>query len=229
MGSTECTTPSPVMTWSPPAFDEEDDASTACAQTSEGDESAGPYDMMMSAYIRRNEEAAREVARILALERTSFVSLVDWGFAVLGAAQHNEASVARGYRALMRSLHPDKAEQSSLVVQAAQSVREAKDLCERSLSTQGPPGPPQRLGVETLCAWPGRRRYRLHWEAPEKQSSVPVHRYIVAVLDTSLGKALPVARLEPDYSEELRRFVPVEELLGYELAEEELKIAGLFP
>jgi len=50
-----------------------------------------------------------------------------------------------------------------------------------------------------------------------------VRRYVVAAHDPAYGRALTVTILEPDYSQELRRFVSVEELTSYVLAEEELQ------
>ena len=49
-----------------------------------------------------------------------------------------------------------------------------------------------------------QRRYRLHWAAPQEQDSAPVRRFIVAAFDPAYGKALTIATLEPDYSEEFR-------------------------
>merc|ERR1719287_230068 len=42
-------------------------------------------------------------------------------------------------------------------------------------------------------------------------------------MDPAYGRALTIAVLEPDYSEELRRFVSVEDLNSFVLAEEELQ------
>lgn len=52
---------------------------------------------------------------------------------------------------------------------------------------------------------------------------------MVAITDPSYGRAITVANLEPDYNEELKRFVPLEEIRSYVLAEEELyKIPSFF-
>merc|ERR1712028_160045 len=123
----------------------------------------------------------------------------------------------------MKKLHPDKVHHSALVSSAMEALKEAKEVCERCLSRQFPPGAPQRLSFTPLCTAPGRRRYRLHWAAPLDQDGAPVRRYMVAALDPAYGKALNIAVLEPDYSEELQRFVDVGELGVYELAEEELQ------
>jgi len=50
-----------------------------------------------------------------------------------------------------------------------------------------------------------------------------VRRYVVAAFDPAYGRALTITVLEPDYSEELRRFVSMEELTSYVLAEEDLQ------
>lgn len=123
----------------------------------------------------------------------------------------------------MKKLHPDKVQNSAAASNALEKVKEAKDACERSLSRQFAPGSPRRLSLTVLCSQPGRRRYRLNWSGPVDNESAPVRRYIVAALDPAYGKALNIAVLEPDYCEEKRRFVSVEELGTYVLAEEELQ------
>ena len=57
--------------------------------------------------------------------------------------------------------------------------------------------------------------------AKNLQGAAPVQKYIVAVFDPAYGKALTVAVLEPDYCEELKRFVPVEEICSYVLVEKD--------
>jgi len=76
--------------------------------------------------------------------------------------------------------------------------------------------------VETLCSEAGRRRFRVSWAPPQEQPSAPVRRYVVAAVDPAFGQALPVTTLEPDYSQELHRFVSVDELTSFVLAEEDL-------
>lgn len=172
----------------------------------------------------REQEAAKEVARIESLaQRRDMLHAASWGFAVLGVQARDVAAVQRGYRELMRKLHPDKVQHTAAVSRALETLKEAKEACERCLSRQQVPGTPKRLAFTPLCTVPGRRRYRLHWQAPESRESAPVRRYIVAALDPAYGKALTIATLEPDYSEELRRFVSVDELGAYVLAEEELQ------
>jgi len=175
-----------------------------------------------SASSVREQEAAIEVKRIGNLRRESYGSVSSWGFAVLGSLR-DVAAVQRGYRGLMKKLHPDKVQHSASVSKALEALKDAKEACERYLSRQVPPGVPRKLSFTPLCTTPGRRRYRLYWTAPQDQESAPIRRYIVAALDPAYGKALNIATLEPDYSEELKRFVSVEELGAFVLAEEELQ------
>jgi len=171
----------------------------------------------------REREATEEVLRILPLRKEAFRSTADWGFAVLAVASRDEATVQRSYRSLMRKLHPDKVTQTDRVEKAIEQIREAKDACERSLSRIEPPRPPHGLRYEILEARPGLRRFHVRWLAPEKSATAPVCRYLVAALDPAYGKALTITVLEPDYSEELKRFVSVEELTSFVLAEENLQ------
>mmetsp|Transcript_42232 Transcript_42232/g.76360 ORF Transcript_42232/g.76360 Transcript_42232/m.76360 type:complete len:713 (+) Transcript_42232:160-2298(+) len=172
---------------------------------------------------QRDKEAQEEVLRILSLRREDFRSLAEWGFAVLGPAPRDAASVQRSYRTLMRKLHPDKVTQTATVEKTIQMMREAKDACERSLSRLEPPLAPRDLRFETLNSSPGKRRFQLRWAAPEGRQCAPVTRYLVAALDPAYGKPLTITVLEPDYNQELRRFVSVEELNSFVLAEEELQ------
>lgn len=181
----------------------------------------------------RDEEAAREAARILALRSQDFNSRVDWAFAVLdttadGAAR-DPAVVQRCFRGLMRKMHPDKVGQSSDLARAVELLREAKDVGQKHVLEVKRPGPPHAFQAATLCSVPGKRRIRLQWSPPVDQMLAPIHRYVVRVIDPVCGHALKIAVLEPDYREDLRRFVSVEELATYVLAEEELfKIPGLW-
>lgn len=122
----------------------------------------------------------------------------------------------------MRRLHPDKAGGVFEAAKAADLAREARDACERRLSREEPPCSPQHMRFEALSLTPKHRRFRIHWSAPPSRGLAPVRRYVVAALDPAYGKALTIAILEPDYSEELRRFVPLEEITSYVLAEEDL-------
>lgn len=169
-------------------------------------------------------EAAREVSRILPLRREQFQSSAAWGYEVLGVTgKFDLVSAQRGYRILMRKLHPDKAGASPGVARAAEMAREAREAVERSLSREEPPRAPLALQSFALSTEPGNRRYRLSWRVPGTCENAPVRRYIVAALDPAYGKPLTVAVLEPDYSEELRRFVSVEELTTFVLEEKELQ------
>lgn len=182
----------------------------------------------------RGQEAAREANRILSLQCDSFDSKVDWAFALLdtgGAASSSRdpASVQRSFRGLMKKLHPDRVGYSSDLARAVEMVREAKDVALKHVSEVERPGPPRAFQAATLCAVPGQRRIRLQWLPPEDQKSAPIRRYIVRVIDPVCGRALTVAVLEPDFIEDLHRFVSVEELGSYVLAEQELhKMPGLW-
>eukprot|EP00929_Paragymnodinium_shiwhaense_P075930 TRINITY_DN3890_c0_g1_i1.p1 TRINITY_DN3890_c0_g1~~TRINITY_DN3890_c0_g1_i1.p1 ORF type:complete len:1038 (-),score=223.93 TRINITY_DN3890_c0_g1_i1:75-3188(-) len=180
----------------------------------------------------REQSAAEEVARILPLRKDSYSTHAGWGFAVLrvpgGSADSH--SVQSAYRTLMKKLHPDRAGHSAELAQAIELLREAKDHCERALSRVEPPGAPRHLISKTLCAAPGRRRISLEWSAPaDLRSAAPVRKYLVAAVDPAYGRALTVATLEPDYQEDLGRYVSVEELRAITLAEEALqKMPSLF-
>ncbi|CAK0882444.1 unnamed protein product [Prorocentrum cordatum] len=123
----------------------------------------------------------------------------------------------------MRKLHPDRAGCSHAVEAAVESVRQAKELCERGLSREAPPGKPSQLRAHVIGTQPGKRKLRLNWSAPKSCSGGAVRKYVVAVHDPSYGRALSVAVLEPDYSQELKRYVSMEELNFYVFAEEDLQ------
>ncbi|CAK0820012.1 unnamed protein product [Prorocentrum cordatum] len=176
-----------------------------------------------AACSERERDALREAQRIQGLRREAFRTAAAWGFAVLAVAERDLSAVHRGYRALMKKLHPDKAGSSPDVECAAESVRQAKALCERGLSRETPPGKPRQLQFSVVCGQPGRRRFKLSWAAPEGRSGGPVRKYVVAAVDPAYGKALSVGVLEPDYSEELKRFVSVDEMNSFVLAEDELQ------
>jgi len=172
---------------------------------------------------RRNHEAEVEVERILRARKENFVSLAAWGFVVLDVAERSTAAVQRGYRALMKRLHPDKVGQAPKVVLAVELVREAKDLCERALCSLEMPPAPRQLKTECLNSTKGQRKFKLSWSAPLCCERAPVRRYVVAAVDPAYGKALTITILEPDYNQELSRYVGVEELTSFILAEEELQ------
>jgi len=173
----------------------------------------------------RGQEAQTEVRRILPLRKESFRSPSMWGFAVLEvpATSRDVASVQSKYRSLMRKLHPDRAGDSPLAAKCVELIREAKEICERGLSKQEPPPAPRGLRWEVLSSQPGHRRFKLCWTAPDDRPSAPVRRYVVAAFDPAYGKALTITILEPDYSEELRRFISLEELTYYVMAEQDLQ------
>lgn len=184
---------------------------------------------------RRISEGSREldsaeVSRVLSLRKDRFSAQGSWGLAVLGVQGRGDAvAVQRAYRALVKKLHPDKVGHAPDVARAFEILQEAKQCCERAMSQLHPPRPPRNLTFITLCASAGRRRMRLEWIPPEQSNEAPVQKYVVAAVDPTYGRAITIAILEPDYDEELRRFVPVEELGSYLLVEEDLKkMPGLF-
>jgi succinate dehydrogenase flavin-adding protein (antitoxin of CptAB toxin-antitoxin module) len=179
----------------------------------------------------RTEEAVQAAARILDVRKERFGLKLEWGFAVLGQPPRDLLNVQKSYRNLMRPLHPDRAGDLAEVAAAVELLREAKDLCERALRQQNRPDRPTRLSFAHLCTAPGRRRFKVMWKAPENRANAPVHRYVVAVLDPSYGKALAVGTLEPDYSQEFKRYLAHDdpELCSYIISEEDLrKMPNLF-
>jgi len=179
----------------------------------------------------RAEEAAKEADRINALRRENFTDQVAWAHAVLDCESTDAAepsSVQRCFRGLMRKLHPDRVGHSVELAQVVEVLRKAKDIAQKHISEVEPPGPPRNFQAATLCTTRGQRRIRLQWSAPEDLGRCPLRRYIVRVVDPVAGRAITVANLEPDYIEELKRFVSVEELGCYVLDEQELRMPGLW-
>eukprot|EP00747_Dinoflagellata_sp_TGD_P206667 gnl/TRDRNA2_/TRDRNA2_80356_c0_seq1.p1 gnl/TRDRNA2_/TRDRNA2_80356_c0~~gnl/TRDRNA2_/TRDRNA2_80356_c0_seq1.p1 ORF type:complete len:461 (+),score=75.28 gnl/TRDRNA2_/TRDRNA2_80356_c0_seq1:68-1450(+) len=177
------------------------------------------------------EATEKEVKRILQLNKSRYVDHAAWGFAVLAISQESAspASVQSAYRTMMRKLHPDKVGQMPDVERAVEFLRSAKELCERALLRQKPPGKPQNLTSSTICSVPGSRSFRLQWRVPVSSDAAPVQRFVVAAFDPAYGKALTITVLEPDYDEERRRWVSVDELNSFVLAEKELpKMPSLF-
>lgn len=176
-------------------------------------------------------DAMMAAGRILSIRQQRFPNQVEWGFAVLDKPARDLISVQKAYRSLMRPLHPDRAGSQAEVVRAVDLLREAKELCERALRQQNPPDRPTRLTSSHLCKEPGRRRFKVQWKPPHNRPNAPVHRYIVAVYDPSYGKALAVGTLEPDYSQEYKRYLSHDdpELCSYVVSEEDLrKMPNLF-
>lgn len=172
-----------------------------------------------------SDEVMSAAARIHATSKHHFSSEADWAFAILAQPARDVPSTQRAYRALMRRLHPDKAGSHPLVVAAVDLLREATGICERSLCQGQLPGVALQLRCSCLCAEKGKRQMKLVWSAPQTCDSTPVHRYIVAVSDPSFGKILTIATLEPDYSQELKRYLAFDapELCTYVVTEEHLK------
>jgi len=170
-------------------------------------------------------EARRAATRILALRQPSFRSASEWAFAVLELrpGTTDVAAVQRSFRQLMRSLHPDKAGDAADVSQAVDCVRRARGLCERALSKEQVPSPPRSVGVSMLSQRPGERSFELTWQPPTQSEHATVRRYVVAVFDPGYGQPLTVASLEPDYNEELQRYVSLEDLTRYVLSEKDLQ------
>eukprot|EP00930_Biecheleria_cincta_P004290 TRINITY_DN105198_c0_g1_i1.p1 TRINITY_DN105198_c0_g1~~TRINITY_DN105198_c0_g1_i1.p1 ORF type:complete len:601 (+),score=95.70 TRINITY_DN105198_c0_g1_i1:28-1803(+) len=177
------------------------------------------------ASVPKEQDAQREVNRILPLRKTSFRTPMLWAFSVLEVPSNTRdvSTVQRAYRSMMRKLHPDRAGQDAQVAKAVELVREAKEACERALSRQEPPLAPRRVWSETLSSVPGRRQFKLHWTAPEERPSAPIRRYVVAAFDPAYGRALTIAMLEPDYSEESRSFVSIDRLTSFIFSEEDLQ------
>eukprot|EP00933_Yihiella_yeosuensis_P064004 TRINITY_DN67316_c0_g1_i1.p1 TRINITY_DN67316_c0_g1~~TRINITY_DN67316_c0_g1_i1.p1 ORF type:complete len:702 (-),score=138.61 TRINITY_DN67316_c0_g1_i1:98-2203(-) len=175
----------------------------------------------------RQLEARKEVSRILPMGRTQsrYNTALRWGLAVLevSGGLPDLAAVNRQYRALMRKLHPDRVKDLPNAGKAVEIIRQAKDACERGLSNQEPPGPPRFLKSEPICSIVGRRRIQLSWQAPTELDNSPIRRYVIQAMDPGYGKYLTVTVLEPDYSQELRRFVSVDELTSYVMSEEDLQ------
>merc|ERR1712072_690432 len=91
------------------------------------------------------------------------------------------------------------------------------------------------MGIVAHCTKAGERRFRLRWQAPEGLETAPVQRYVVAAADPTSTVAatrapIRLSTLEPDYSQELGRYVTLDELATYELAEEEVseRVPDLF-
>lgn len=171
----------------------------------------------------RGRTAAAEIVRILRLRKEAYRSVCDWGFAVLncGPLQHQ-----RAFRELMRILHPDRIGDIPGASTALEMLKEARGCCERASSRVQPPLTPIRLTAKEICQEPGRRQILVEWglhPGALGTEAGPVKRYIIHVFDPAYGRALKVAVLEPDYNEELRRFVPVEELRSYLLDEQNLQ------
>jgi len=170
-------------------------------------------------------EAAREADRILQLRPENFQKQSAWAFAVLdlNAGRADTAAVQRSFRQLMRTLHPDKAGHSAMICDAVDCARRARGLCERALSTEQVPSPPRALKASPISFVPGARRFELTWKPPTECERAPVRRYVVAVYDPGFGQPLTVASLEPDYNEEVQRFVGLEDLTRYVLSEQDLQ------
>lgn len=181
----------------------------------------------------RKQAAEEEISRLLGLHQDTFASRARWAFSVLrlplSGAGTTIAAVQHAYRSLMRTVHPDRVGPLSGLSQAIEMLRRARAESERALEREVAPGQPRSLRAHVLCADSGLHRVKLEWEAPATQREGPVRSYVIAAVDPSFGKALTVAKLEPDYNEELNRFVPIEELVSFVMAEKEMpKMSGLF-
>jgi len=102
----------------------------------------------------RMGEVKSTAARISAVKKACYTSEVEWGFVVLGKPQRDVHSVQKAYRTLMRPLHPDRAGSLPEAAAAVDLLREAKDLCEKSLRYQNAPDRPTRLTCTHLCSAP---------------------------------------------------------------------------
>lgn len=165
-----------------------------------------------------------DISRILRLRRETFTSSASWGAAVLVVpAKFDTPAVQKGFRNLMKRLHPDKVGAFPSAARAVELVREAREVCERSLLRLSLPRVPSGLSSAPLCADVGRRQILLTWDPPRENPAAPVRRYVVAAVDPAYGRALTIRTLEPDYDQELHRFVSISELTSFVLAEEELQ------
>jgi len=154
---------------------------------------------------------------------------VKWALRVLRCRQPSKASVQHAYREAMRKLHPDKVGHVDSFAQAVETVRRAKDICERAFSSQQAPGQPEKLRFQVQSRVPGQMKFEIRWNSPSIQENAAVQKYVVAAFDPKYGQALTIAVLEPDYSEELHRYVPIEELTMFVLSEQDFhKMPGLF-
>jgi len=182
----------------------------------------------------RKQVAEEEITRLLGIHQDSFASRARWAFSVLrlplSGAGTTIAAVQHAYRALMRTVHPDRVGPVLGLSQAIEVLRRARVEGERALDREVVPGPPRSLRARMLSADDaGLHRVKLEWGAPTMQREAPVRSYVIAAVDPAYGRALTVAKLEPDYSEELNRFVSIEELVSFVLAEKEMpKMSGLF-
>mmetsp|Transcript_35349 Transcript_35349/g.82613 ORF Transcript_35349/g.82613 Transcript_35349/m.82613 type:complete len:404 (+) Transcript_35349:46-1257(+) len=188
------------------------------------------------AEAKMHPAAAALILRINSLDQSRFRCKALWGFAVLDINEHTVSAVQRAHRNHMRLLHPDKIlVNTPAVSDAIEHLRQARQCCEQSLSLKSPPLPPAKLRGTVVSSAAGKRRIRVEWQAASKSSSAaslqdaPLRRYIVAALNPEFGRALPVATLESDYNQEQQRFIRVEDLCSYVLAEEDLpKMQWLF-
>jgi len=181
----------------------------------------------------RKQAAEEEISRLLGLNQDTFASRARWAFSVLrlplSGAGATIAAVQHAYRGLMRTLHPDRVGPLLGLSQAIEVLRKARAESERTLEREVAPGQPRSLRAQVLCADAGLHRVRLEWEAPAMQREAPVRSYVIAAVDPAYGRALTVAKIEPDFSEELNRFVSIEELVSFVLAEQEMpKMSSLF-
>merc|ERR1712048_849641 len=92
-------------------------------------------------------------------------------------------------------------------------------------------GSPHELSATILCAIQGKRRIQMKWSEPASATSLgPVRRYIVAVRDPAFvpdGRAVTIQILEPDYCQDLGRFLNVDELTSFEVREEDMQVDEL--
>jgi len=178
----------------------------------------------------RKEEAVLEIARISRLRRQCYSTAATWALAVLDVQTRDVTAVQRAHRVLMRKLHPDRVGELAQADKTMELLQEAKACLERTFSRRLPPCAPSHAKAALKCSAPGQRRLEIRWDPMQNAGGIaPVQKFHVAVFDPAYGKALTIAILEPDYSEELRRFVPVEEICSYVLVEKDLqKMPSLF-
>jgi hypothetical protein len=122
----------------------------------------------------------------------------------------------------MRKLHPDRVGVVANADKAMELTQEAKSYLDRSLSRHVVPSAPCNASAALKCKVAGKREIQLKWDPPQNASIAPVQRYVVGAFDPSYGQMLTVAVLEPDYNEELKRFVSADELRSYVLEEKNM-------
>jgi len=165
-----------------------------------------------------------EANRICRVSTDSF----RWFTTVLNCDRNND-ELQKQYRFFMRLFHPDKfrGDVPHCVSQALEKVKSAKKALENELNKFSIRLPHMVHGLSwnLVCAIPRSRVVRLSWNHPAGQ----IDKYNVQVLDPCYGRYLNICVLEPDYYEEKRKFVSIQELNEFDVEERKLdKMSHLF-